>query len=62
MIGKNGEGLSAPATPTNGNEVVEEEEEEDKEEEACFVISIILLVCKYHSVFYSILVTVSIKG
>ena len=27
---KNGEGLSAPATPKNGNEVVEEEEEEEE--------------------------------
>ena len=27
MIGKNGEGLSAPATPTNGNEALEEEED-----------------------------------
>ena len=26
MIGKNGEGLSAPATATNGNEAVEEED------------------------------------
>ena len=32
-MGKNGEGLSAPATPTKGNEAVEEEEEEEEEEE-----------------------------
>ena len=32
MIGKNGEGLSAPATRTNGNNAVEEEEEEEEEE------------------------------
>ena len=31
MIGENGEGLSAPATPTNGNEAVEDKEEEEEE-------------------------------
>ena len=30
MIGKNGEALSAPATPMNGNEAVEEAEEEEE--------------------------------
>ena len=29
LIRKNGEGLSAPVTPKNGNEAVEEEEEEE---------------------------------
>ena len=42
MVGKNGEGLSAPATPTNGNEAVEKEEEEEELNSLCLYSNLFL--------------------